>query len=110
MSSLAQGAVADVTRSTVDIPLPQDEGDLLVAQWLGKARADQKHMSMSAGESGANSDAAYTDYVNQPGFFDLLLVNDDLERTYRALKTFVMEHYYADEVDVDEGDDVEPEA
>ncbi len=33
------------------------------------------------------------EYKDRDGFWDLVLVNNDLDQTYNALKQFLLEHY-----------------
>lgn len=58
------------------------DGDKLVAQWLDKAQKDQglEH----------RQEAVYSKYVNEEGFFDAVILNDDLETAFSDLEKFVM--------------------
>lgn len=63
-----------------------DAGDQLVAQWLEKAQKTTKQGTLY------HHEAVYADYVNDPGFFDLIIVNDNLDEAYGKLKNFALEN------------------
>ena len=64
------------------------EADGLVAQWLDKAQRDTKQHLVG------DQEALFAEYMNEPEFFDAVIVNDDLDRAYTELKEFVMKYYW----------------
>jgi guanylate kinase len=77
---------------------------MLVAQWLDKAQKNMKPGVIDSEQS--RSEAVYAEYANEPGFFDFIIVNDNLESAYERLKQFVMQYYWQ-KYDDEEGDSPE---
>jgi len=55
-----------------------------------RVRSDTSEEAMKLRLDTAREELTYKD---RAGFWDLVLVNDDLEATYARLKSFVQEHY-----------------
>jgi hypothetical protein len=79
INSSTDGNISDATDS---------EADGLVSQWLDKAQRDTKQHTVG------NQEVLFAEFMSEPGFFDAVIVNDDLDPAYNELKEFVMKYYW----------------
>lgn len=64
------------------------EGEIIVAQWMKKAQAENETIK------GSRHESLYETYHKEPGFFDITILNDDFETAYQQLKKFALESYW----------------
>lgn len=66
--------------------------DALVSKWLEKAQRNMKPGAQNNIE--AEKQVDYSEYINEPGFFDSIIINDNLDSAYEKLKEVVMQYYW----------------